>query len=233
MAQKIDWENIDTVLLDMDGTLLDLHFDLHFWMEYMPLVFANKHNMTHDEAKHKLYPVMRAEEGKLHWYCVDYWQKIFELDIAKLKEDMAHLIKIHPFVLEFLDQAKTHNKRIYLVTNAHKKTIQLKMRVTNLEQHFDKIICSHDYNAAKETQDFWQQLENEIKFNKAKSIFFDDSLAVLTSAKKYGIGTVIAINKPSSKIAVKPITGFINIETFEQILPVEPHCTSKTEYLTS
>ncbi|SMN01041.1 FIG001957: putative hydrolase [uncultured Candidatus Thioglobus sp.] len=97
------------------------------------------------------------------------------------------------------------------------------MRVTNLEQHFDKIICSHDYNAAKETQDFWQQLENEIKFNKTKSIFFDDSLAVLTSAKKYGIGTVIAINKPSSKIAVKPITGFINIETFEQTLPVEPH----------
>jgi putative hydrolase of the HAD superfamily len=55
MAQKIDWGNIDTILLDMDGTLLDLHFDLHFWMEYMPLVFAKKHNITCDEAKDKLY----------------------------------------------------------------------------------------------------------------------------------------------------------------------------------
>jgi putative hydrolase of the HAD superfamily len=75
MAQKIDWGNIDTILLDMDGTLLDLHFDLHFWMEYMPLVFAKKHNITCDEAKDKLYPILRAEEGKLHWYCLDYWQE--------------------------------------------------------------------------------------------------------------------------------------------------------------
>ena len=24
---------VDTILLDMDGTLLDLHYDNHFWME--------------------------------------------------------------------------------------------------------------------------------------------------------------------------------------------------------
>jgi putative hydrolase of the HAD superfamily len=207
----------------MDGTLLDLHFDLHFWMEYLPLVFANKHNLTHDQAKDKVYPILRAEEGKLHWYCLDYWQKVFELDIAKLKEDVSHLIQIHPFVLEFLQQAKTHNKRIFLVTNAHRKTIQLKMRVTNLEQYFDQIISSHDYGVAKEEQDFWHQLNNTINLDKQKSVFFDDSLSVLTSAKNYGIGTIIAINKPSSKIEVRQVEGFINIETFEHTLPVEPH----------
>ncbi len=220
---KLDWSQIDTVLLDMDGTLLDLNFDLHFWMEYMPLVFANKHNLTHDEAKDKIYPILRAEEGKLHWYCLDYWQKIFELDIAKLKEDVSHLIQIHPFVLEFLEQARQHNKRIYLVTNAHRKTIALKMRVTNLRDYFDDIITSHDYGIAKEDQGFWQKLDDSIDLDKKRSVFFDDSIRVLESAKKFGIGSVVAISKPSSKIKNKLVKGFINIETFEYTLPVKPH----------
>jgi len=223
VENNIDWVSIDTILLDMDGTLLDLNFDLHFWMEYLPLVYANKHNLSHQQSKDKIYPILRAEEGKLHWYCLDYWQKVFELDIVRLKEDVSHLIQIHPFVLEFLIQAKLHNKRIYLVTNAHRKTLKLKMRVTNLEQYFDGIISSHDYNTPKEDQAFWQQLTNAINLDKQKSVFFDDSKAVLNSAKEFGIGTIVAINKPSSKIDTKHVEGFVNIETFERMLPVKPH----------
>lgn len=221
VENKINWQKIDTILLDMDGTLLDLNFDLHFWMEYLPLVFANKHKLTHEQAKDKIHPILRAEEGKLHWYCVDYWQKIFKLDIAKLKEDVAHLIQIHPFVLDFLTQAKQHKKRIYLVTNAHQKTITLKMKTTNLRQYFDAIISSHDFGYAKETQDFWHKLHQQINFDKQKSIFFDDSKSVLNAAQTYGIGFVVAINKPSSKIKIKPVEGFININTFEQTLPIQ------------
>ena len=220
---NIDWSSIDTILLDMDGTLLDLNFDLHFWLEYLPLVYANKHNISHQQSKDKIRPMLEAEQGKLHWYCLDYWQNIFELDIAKLKEDVSHLIQIHPFVLEFLAQAKQHNKRIYLVTNAHRKTVQLKMKVTNLESYFDEIITSHDYNVAKEDQGFWQQLEKAIHLDKAKSIFFDDSIGVLNSAKKFGIGTIVAISKPSSKIETKAVEGFVNIETFEHALPLKQH----------
>ncbi|MBC8493933.1 MAG: GMP/IMP nucleotidase [Candidatus Thioglobus sp.] len=220
---NINWSSIDTILLDMDGTLLDLNFDLHFWLEYLPLVYANKHNISHQQSKDKIRPMLEAEQGKLHWYCLDYWQKIFELDIAQLKEDVSHLIQIHPFVLDFLDQAKQHNKRIYLVTNAHRKTIKLKMRVTNLESYFDEIVSSHDYNVAKEDQGFWQQLEQAINLNKQTSIFFDDSISVLNSAKQFGIGTVVAISKPSSKIATQSVTGFMNIETFKHTLPLEHH----------
>lgn len=218
VENNINWSAIDTILLDMDGTLLDLHFDLHFWMEYLPLVYANKHNLSHQQSKDKIYPILRAEEGKLHWYCLDYWQKVFELDIIKLKEDVAHLIQIHPFVLEFLTQAKRHNKGIYLITNAHRKTLKLKMRVTNLEHYFDGIISSHDYQVAKETQEFWHKLADQLTFDKSKSIFFDDSLPVLNAAKQYGIGTVVAISKPSSKEVSKVVEGFINIETFENVI---------------
>jgi 5'-nucleotidase len=36
MPLDLDWNNIDTVLLDMDGTLLDLAFDSQFWLQDVP-----------------------------------------------------------------------------------------------------------------------------------------------------------------------------------------------------
>lgn len=50
----LDWTAIDTVLLDMDGTLLDLHFDNFFWLEYLPLRYAEQHSLPLPVAKARL-----------------------------------------------------------------------------------------------------------------------------------------------------------------------------------
>ena len=43
---SLPWSDIDTVLLDMDGTLLDLHFDNHFWLEHLPQRYAELHGVS-------------------------------------------------------------------------------------------------------------------------------------------------------------------------------------------
>jgi putative hydrolase of the HAD superfamily len=72
----IDWQGIETVLLDMDGTLLDLHFDNYFWQEYLPLRYAEIKGMEAQAAKQHIVTQTRKIEGSLNWYSTDYWSEM-------------------------------------------------------------------------------------------------------------------------------------------------------------
>ena len=103
----INWKEIDTVFLDMDGTLLDLRFDNHFWKEYVPLKYAERQGLPVDEAKEQLVPIFKSKEGTLDWYCLDYWSNELELDIVGLKSELAEMIAVLPHVSEFLEKIQS------------------------------------------------------------------------------------------------------------------------------
>lgn len=216
----LNWNSIDTVLLDMDGTLLDLNFDNHFWLEFVPQRYADKHNISMTKAKNTLQPLFKSMEGKLEWYCLDYWSEQLKLDIAGLKVEIAELISILPHVSEFLSALQQSSKRVYLVTNAHPDSLSLKMEATCLKPFFDGIICSHHYGYAKESQQFWYAFQQEYKWEKATTLMVDDSLAVLRSAQEFGIQQLLSINKPDSQKCAKNITEFPAIMDFRELLPI-------------
>jgi len=215
----IEWKNIDTVLLDMDGTLLDLNFDNHFWLEFVPSRYAIQNSLTIEQAKQQLIPQFKEMEGKLEWYCLDYWSNALKLDIAGLKAEIAGLIAVLPHVTEFLEALQQSSKQVILVTNAHRASLDLKMGETCLAPFFDQIISSHDYGSPKETQTFWTQLYKQQAFNNERTLLVDDSLAVLKSARLYGIKYLISISKPDSQLAKREITDFPAIEDFRLLMP--------------
>lgn len=196
---KVDWGQIKSVFLDMDGTLLDLHFDNHFWLEYVPIHFADKHNITIDTAKQQLAELYGEFGGTLNWYCVDFWTKRIDLDIRGLKEDISHKIAIRPTAEEFLEYINTLGKRVVLVTNAHEASIAIKMQKTNLQKYFHRIISSHQIKLAKEEPGFWKKLNEEEPFEKSSTLFIDDNLTVLKAAADYGIEHLRAIRQPDSQ----------------------------------
>jgi HAD superfamily hydrolase (TIGR01509 family) len=215
----VDWQQIQTVLLDMDGTLLDLHFDNYFWREHVPLRYAEKHQISVEHAKDTLFPIFRNKEGTMEWYCVDYWSQTLDLDIAMLKAEVDHLIAIHPFVLEFLDRVRKAGKTLALVTNAHQKSLMLKLDRTALHNHLDHVICSHEFGMPKENPAFWDKLKTRLPFENTSTLLIDDSLAVLRSARNYGIKWLLSVISPDSKTPARTIDEFEAIESFSQILP--------------
>ncbi len=214
----INWNLCDTVLLDMDGTLLDLNFDNHFWCEFVPLKYAERNKLSLMKAKQILQPKFKQMEGKLEWYCLDYWTQVLELDIAGLKTEIAELITVLPHVVEFLERLKDAKKQVFLVTNAHQDSLNLKMEKTCLQPFFDAIICSHNFGAAKENLAFWTQLQQQYSFDKQRTLMIDDSLAVLDTAKRFGITYLITISKPDSKKPVKMDTYYPAIKDFSELL---------------
>jgi HAD superfamily hydrolase (TIGR01509 family) len=213
----IDWKKVDTVLLDMDGTLLDLNFDNHFWKEFVPLKFAEKQGLPIDVAKQQLEPRFKSMEGKLEWYCLDYWSEALALDIAGLKAEISGLISVLPHVTEFLEKVHNSPKMVYLVTNAHRDSLGLKMEKTCLQEFFDGIISSHDFGFPKEHADFWRLLQQRVPFDKQTTLLIDDSLTVLNSAKQFGITHLISVSRPDTKLPKREIAGYPAIEDFREL----------------
>ena len=204
----LDWQRIDTVFLDMDGTLLDLHYDNHFWLQHVPARFAEKHSLPFEEAHRQLLTRYQSMMGTMQWYCVDYWTGELGLDIEALKQEVAHLIAVHPHVVPFLEQVRMLGKRVVLATNAHHKSLALKMEKTGLERYFDALVCAHEFGMPKENPEFWDLLQKKEAFSPEATLLIDDSLPVLRSARDYG-----------TKQARKNVEEFQAIEDFAQILP--------------
>lgn len=203
----------------MDGTLLDLHFDNYFWREHVPQRYAEKHTLPVDVAKNTLLTHYQRKEGTMDWYCVDYWTRELGLDIAQLKAEVDHLIAVQPFVIDFLEWLRRQGKATCLVTNAHQKSLMLKLNKTALHNHLDRIICAHDFGVPKEQTVFWDHLQDKYPFNREHTVLIDDSLPVLRSAQRYGIRHLLAVRQPDSRQLPKDVEDFQAIHSFLDIMP--------------
>ena len=222
MNIKPDWNSIDTVLLDMDGTLLDKYFDDHFWEEYVPAQYALANGITELEAREELMPRYRSKEETLDWANLDFWSDQLGLDIPALKRQIQHLIAVHPNVVEFLEGVRHTGKGIYLVTNAHGKTLDLKMERTSLAGMFDGIVTSHEIGMPKEDPVFWEGLQKVVPFDPGRTLLGEDTRAVLRSAAIYGIRYLVFVADSSSAKPTEISEEYFSIRNFGEIIPGKP-----------
>ena len=215
----IPLDKIKYVLLDMDGTLLDKYFDDYFWEHLLPERYAAEKNITFGRAKEELLLKYKAHEGTLNWTDIDFWSREVDIDIPALKEQIKHLIEVHPHVEEFLKMLKRRNKKVFLLTNAHYKVLDIKLKKTRIGRYFDATVTSFEIGYPKEMQEFWEKAEKRLGFEKEQSLFIDDTKAVLKAAKKFGIRYILYKSFSSSRLEPGNSEEFPSLDDFRELMP--------------
>jgi 5'-nucleotidase len=208
----VDWDRIDTVLVDMDGTLLDLAFDNYFWLEVVPEHYAGLNSCSAAEARDRLAPRFDAIKGTLEWYCLDHWSRNLGFDVKELKHAHRERVTYLPRARDFLASVRARGKALWIVTNAHRDTLAVKTAETGIDRLVDRIVSSHDFRAPKETAEFWTALERRYPFHRARTLFIDDALPVLAAAAAFGIAHTLAIRRPDSRRESRIIDAFAAID---------------------
>lgn len=218
----VHWPDVDLVMLDMDGTVLDLAFDNYFWGEVVPARYAEHKQVTFEAAYAELRPHFEALRGTLPWYSLEHWSTLTGLDLIKLKHEVRHRSGPLDGAAEFLRAVKASGRSLWLVTNADPHSLDIKQMHSGLAAHFDRLVSAHDFAAPKEDPGFWPRLAARHPFDRARALYVDDNAAVLAAARGYGIAQLVAIRHPDSTRPPRDVPGFTSVDRLADLLPVPP-----------
>ena len=200
----------------MDGTLLDLNYDNALWNGLLPKRFASARGISDRTARNLLYgnPI-----SKFDYYSIDYWQDFTNLDMVSMHMELTHLIQYRANAKSLISKLRKLGIRCVIATNAHPKVFEIKNQVTLLDKIIDSVYCAHDFSTTKEDLKFWVRFQNIERFDPKRTLFIDDNIEVLDTARRYGILNLLAIEQPDSSKPVIKKSRYKSIANFSQIFP--------------
>jgi 5'-nucleotidase len=213
------WSGIDTVLLDLDGTLLDLHYDTNFWHHTVPAAWGAGRGLDPASAYAALRPRFRACEGTLDWYCVEYWSRELGFDVVALKRTDTTRIGWLPGARDFVRRLRAMHKRVVLATNSHPAVLAIKDEATGVIAEMDAAFSSHQFGAPKEHPQFWDRLAAAEPFDARRTLFVDDSASVLRAGSRAGVAHVVAVRRPDSVGTLRAPLEFPGVDSVVELLP--------------
>lgn len=214
-------DDCDTLMLDMDGTLLDLAFDNYMWKERIPEEYARHRGISARQARDELFAKYQSVLGTLDWYCLDHWSDLLGIDVLELHRQTHHRIGFLPGARDFLIEASAQEIRLLLVSNSHPATLEVKAEATGIAAFFDEVYLSHRFGHAKEDQAFWRTLAESERIDPDRAVFVDDTARVLESARTFGLTRLLAVTRPDTTAPAISCGPFTGIESVAELLGIE------------
>lgn len=190
-------------MFDMDGTLLDLAYDDLIWNHKLPERFATTHACTIEHSHATLHNFYQKYKHTLLWYSTKFWTSQIGVDTLALQYDYKKNIQPRSGCFELLEKLKQQGYRCWIVTNADRAGLKLKLENVNLSPYFEVMISSEEIGHAKEFVEFWQILQQKYAFDPKNVVLIDDTAKVLQGAASFGIENLITITQPSSNNVAK------------------------------
>ena len=220
----IDWRLVDTIVLDMDGTLLDLHFDDLVWNDALPRSYAARGGMDFELARNTIRARLDAARGRLEFYCLDHWSHVFGIDLHGIEQGLAAHVRARPQARAFLQWAAARGLRLILATNAHPRSLARKLELTGIGHWFEQVVSAHELGHPKEDDAFWQALAALCAFDGERTLFIDDNHSVLDAARRHGIRFLRGVAYPDSEGAEVRHPDFHCIASFSDLAGPLPGC---------
>lgn len=219
MIPGFDWQQVDTVLLDMDGTLLDLKFDTHFWLKMVPQALSERRAISFDEARAIIHRECLMVQHTLNWYCFDYWSERLDLDIYRMTTEVGHRARLREDTVPFLQALRDAGMQTILLTNAHPYSLAVKIKHTGLDRHLDIVLSTHTLGYPKEDQRLWQAVQLHTGLNPQRTLFVDDGEPILDAACTFGIRYCLGVQNPDSSMAEKTFRHHPSMRDYRLLIP--------------
>jgi 5'-nucleotidase len=214
----LNFEQINHVLLDMDGTLLDASYDNYLWEDVLPRAYSHSQGISLVDAIDYMKSNIISSSGSLNAYCFNYWSDLLQLDMLKYHIAYKEGIKYRPYAEWFLKSLRGRGCQVIILTNADRKNLELKMDQVGLGRYVSAAYSSQDVGYAKEQLQFWSSMQKHLGFSVERTLFIDDNSRVLQAAQQFGIQNLFSISQPAVNGALNTCHAFPLIEDFRQLL---------------
>ena len=198
------FKDIECLLIDMDGVILDNAYDNDFWQNQIPEVIADSKGIAFDDAKRLAIQIFNYKKNTKDWYDVDYWSNMLDIDIEaqKRSEKSFSRISLYDGVIDTLSVLKNKTKMI-LITNAHRKTLNIKLEKYNLTPYFDEMVCAHELNYVKEDIQLWYMLRSKYRLDYEKTLLVEDTINNINVGLSAGISGAIYVGDEKFTVSDK------------------------------
>ena len=209
------FKDIECLLIDMDGVILDNAYDNDFWQNQIPEVIADSKGIAFDDAKRLAIQIFNYKKNTKDWYDVDYWSNMLNIDIEaqKRSEKSFSRISLYDGVIDTLNVLKNKTKMI-LITNAHRKTLNIKLEKYNLTPYFDEMVCAHELHYVKEDIQLWYMLRSKYRLDYEKTLLVEDTINNINVGLSAGISGAIYVGDEKFTVSDQ----IIKLSSIDQIL---------------